>query len=79
MLTGDEDGEAVRLLVTILDRTWTIAGVNTRVVEEREFHDGVLAEISWNYHVQAADGTICYYGEDEDAVEDGGISHEGTW
>lgn len=79
VLTGEEDGEAVRLLVTVLDRTRTIAGVNTRVVEEREFHDGVLAEISWNYHVQATDGTICYYGEDEDAFEEGGISHEGTW
>ena len=79
ILTGEEDGESVVLQVTVLDRTRTIAGVTTRVVEEREFHDGELAEVSWNYHVQAADGTICYYGEDEDAYEDGGISHEGTW
>lgn len=79
ILTGEEDGEAVVLQVTVLDRTRTIAGVTTRVVEEREFHNGELAEISWNYHVQAADGSICYYGEDEDAFEDGGISHEGTW
>ena len=79
ILTGEEDGEAVVLQVTVLDRTRTIAGVTTRVVEEREFHDGELAEISWNYHVQAADGSICYYGEDEDAFEEGGISHEGTW
>jgi hypothetical protein len=79
ILTGEEDGEAVVLHVTVLDRTRTIAGVTTRVVEEREFHDGELAEVSWNYHVQASDGTICYYGEDEDAYEDGGISHEGTW
>jgi hypothetical protein len=79
ILTGEEEGEAVVLQVTVLDRTRTIAGVTTRVVEEREFHDGELAEVSWNYHVQAADGSICYYGEDEDAYEDGGISHEGTW
>jgi hypothetical protein len=79
ILTGEEDGEAVVLQVTVLDRTRTIAGVTTRVVEEREFHDGELAEVSWNYHVQASDGSICYYGEDEDAYEEGGISHEGTW
>jgi hypothetical protein len=79
ILTGEEDGEAVVLQVTVLDRTRTIAGVTTRVVEEREFHDGELAEVSWNYHVQASDGAICYYGEDEDAYEDGEISHEGTW
>ena len=60
ILTGEEDGEAVVLQVTVLDRTRTIAGVTTRVVEEREFHDGELAEVSWNYHVQASDGAICY-------------------
>jgi hypothetical protein len=48
ILTGEEDGEAVVLQVTVLDRTRTIAGVTTRVVEGREFHVGELAVVSWN-------------------------------
>jgi hypothetical protein len=79
ILTGEEEGEAVVLQVTVLDRTRTIAGVTTRVVEEREFRDGELAEVTWNYHVRASDGTNCYYGEDVDIYEEGGISHEGAW
>jgi hypothetical protein len=79
ILTGEENGESIELRVTVLDRTRVIAGVTTRVIEEREFVDGVLAEVTWNYHVEASDGTNCYYGEDVDIYEDGGISHDGAW
>ena len=79
ILTGEEDGETIVFQLTVLDRTRVIAGVTTRVIEEREFVNGTLAEVSWNYHVQASDGTICYYGEDVDAYENGGVSHEGAW
>jgi hypothetical protein len=79
VLTGEENGETHRLQVTVLDRTRTIAGVTTRVVEEREWVNDVLSEVTWNYHVQAPDGTNCYYGEDVDIYEDTGISHEGAW
>lgn len=79
VLTGEEDGETIVFQLTVLDRTRVIAGVTTRVIEEREFVNGALAEVSWNYHVQASDGTICYYGEDVDAYENGGVSHEGAW
>lgn len=79
ILSGEEDGETVTLQFTVLNLTRVIAGVTTRVIEEREFVDGELAEVSWNYFVQASDGTICYYGEDVDIYEDGGVSHEGAW
>jgi hypothetical protein len=79
VLTGEEGGDSITLQVTVLDRTRTIAGVTTRVVEEREWANGDLSEVTWNYHVQAPDGTNCYYGEDVDIYEDGGISHEGAW
>ncbi|HET8622160.1 MAG TPA: hypothetical protein VFM14_01225 [Gemmatimonadales bacterium] len=79
ILTGAEDGEAIILQVTVLDQTRVIEGVTTRVIEERETIDGELFEVTWNYFVQAADGTICYYGEDVDIFEEGGISHEGAW
>jgi len=79
ILTGEDEGEAVRLQVTVLNQTRVIAGVTTRVIEERETVDGELFEVTWNYFVQAADGTICYYGEDVDIYEDTGISHAGAW
>ena len=79
VLEAEEDGETITMQLTVLDRTRVIEGVVTRVVEEREFVDGELSEVTWNYHVQASDGTICYYGEDVDVYDEDGITHEGAW
>lgn len=77
---GEEDDAEVRVLITVLDETRTVDGVTTRVIEEREWEDDELLEISWNYYAQAGDGTICYFGEDVDIYEEGGgIVHEGAW
>jgi hypothetical protein len=76
---GDEDGEAVELQITVLDETRTIEGVTTRVIEEREWIDDELVEVSWNYYAQTSAGTVCYFGEDVDIFEEGGIAHEGAW
>ena len=76
---GEEDGEPVSLLITVLDQTRVIDGVETLVIEEREWEDDELLEVSWNYFAQAADGTVCYFGEDVDIFEDEEISHEGAW
>jgi hypothetical protein len=79
ILTGESDGEDTEIQITVLNQTRVIEGVTTRVIEERERVDGELFEVSWNYFVQAGDGTICYFGEDVDIYEDGDISHEGAW
>jgi hypothetical protein len=79
VLTGEEDGEAVDLQITVLDNTRNVGGVTTRVIEEREWIDGELREVSWNYYAQASDGSICYFGEDVDIFEEGGIVHDGAW
>jgi hypothetical protein len=64
----------------VLGETRLIDDVTTRVIEEREWEDGELLEISWNYFAQAEDGTICYFGEDVDIYEgEDEISHEGAW
>ncbi len=77
---GEEEGVPVRLLITVVDETRLIAGVTTRVIEEREWEDDELLEISWNYYAQAGDGTICYFGEDVDIYEEEDeIVHEGAW
>jgi hypothetical protein len=80
-LEGEEDeGTFIEVMITVLDETEVVAGVTTRVVEEAEFEDGEVVEISRNFYAQADDGTVCYFGEDVDDFEDGEIvSHEGSW
>jgi hypothetical protein len=75
------EGGGLQIRITVLDETETVAGVETRVVEEHESIDGRVAEISRNFFAQARDGTVCYFGEDVDIYnEDGDItSHSGAW
>ena len=77
---GTENGADLALRITVLDETETVAGVQTRVLEEREWEDGELIEVSRNYFAQTAGGTVCYFGEAVDIYEGGGIvSHDGAW
>ncbi len=81
VLEGEEDGEAVQLIVTVLNETKVVDGIETRVVEERETEGGELIEVSRNYFALCSpDNDIFYFGEDVDIYEDGEIvSHEGGW
>ena len=79
---GEDDGQVLDLVVTVLDETEVVAGVTTRVLEEHESLDGHVVEISRNFFAQAEDGSICYFGEDVDIFdpETGEIvSNEGAW
>jgi hypothetical protein len=66
------EGGNERVEVTVLDETEIVAGVTTRVIEEREYKNGKVKEVSRNYFAQASDGTVCYFGEAVDP-------HEGVW
>ncbi|MGH7556539.1 MAG: hypothetical protein ACREMD_01900 [Gemmatimonadota bacterium] len=83
MRVGSEwvlEGGGERAVITVLDETEMVGGVTTRVIEEREFEDGDLVEVSRNFFAQASGGTVCYFGEDVDNYEDGEIvSHESEW
>jgi hypothetical protein len=58
VLTGVDEGVARRLEIRVLDQTELVAGVTTRVLEERDFEAGELVEVSRNFFVQAPDGTV---------------------
>ena len=75
-----EDGHS-KVIKKVLRDTKTIAGVETRIVEEREWHDGKLAEVSRNYFaICAKTKDVFYFGEDVDEYEDGKVvGHAGTW
>jgi hypothetical protein len=75
-----EDG-STRLVVTVLDETKTVDGVETRIVEERETEKGQLIEVSRNYFaISRLTNAVYYFGEDVDMYENGKVKdHEGTW
>lgn len=77
--SGEEDGELVELRISIPEQTEMVGDVTTRVVEEREWIAGQLIEFSRNFVAATEEGTICYFGEDVDIYEEGGISHAGAW
>ncbi len=90
LLEGDDEGEIVRVQIRVLSQTKKISFkdeegetlvVNARVVEEREWKDGELVEVSRNYYARCVQtGDIYYFGEDVDIYEDGEVvSHEGAW
>lgn len=78
---GKEGRKTVDLVITVLNETKQVAGVETRIVEERESVDGELVEVSRNYFaVGATTKTVYYFGEDVDIYRNGKVtSHEGAW
>jgi hypothetical protein len=78
---GKEDGEEITLIITVLNETKIVSGIETRIVEERESSDGELYEVSRNYFAVCKEtNDIYYFGEDVDEYEDGKITgHSGTW
>jgi len=75
--------EHVVLVVTVLDETEEVAGVTTRVVEERETADGRLVEISRNFFALCEqNNSVVYFGEDVDNYDETGttvVNHDGGW
>jgi len=78
---GREEKESVHLEITVLMETRNIGGVETRVIEEKESHNGRIEEISRNLYAVCGPGNdVFYFGEEVDMYKDGKISgHEGAW
>jgi hypothetical protein len=56
------------------------ADVRCHILQETEFKDARIAEISQNYFAQADDGSVYYFGETVDEYDGGRVvSHEGSW
>lgn len=82
ILAGQEEGTVIKVIITVLSRTKVIQGVRTRVVEEREFENGRITEISRNYYaISKTTNSVFYFGEDVDMFDERGriVSNEGTW
>jgi hypothetical protein len=75
------EGDDMKLEITVLDETKLVDGVTTRIVEEREWKDGQLYEVSRNYFAMCeATKDVFYFGEDVDFYENGKVvRHDGSW
>jgi hypothetical protein len=75
------EGGDTKLQMTVLNETKMVDGVNTRVVEEREWKEGKLHEVARNYFAiceQTKD--VFYFGENVDFYENGKVvKHDGSW
>jgi hypothetical protein len=78
---GKEAGQAGKLVITVLNETLNVGGVDTRIVEEREWSGGGLIEVSRNYFAfHPATGDVYYFGEDVDMYKKGKVAnHDGSW
>jgi len=65
----------------VLNETRSVAGVDTRIVEERETDGGNLVEVSRNFFaISKRTNSVFYFGEEVDVYKDGKIAnHEGAW
>jgi hypothetical protein len=68
-------------VLTVLDETKLIDGVETRVVEDRETRKGQVVELTKDYYaIDSSTNDVYYFGEEVDAYKNGKIAgHEGTW
>ena len=74
------EGGQEKLVITVLNETKMVDGVETRVIEERETKDGQLVEVSRNYFaISNRTNDVFYFGEEVDIYKAGGVTHEGAW
>jgi hypothetical protein len=81
---GSEDGERITVadvyMPTTRDFAFNGATVTCRLLQETEFENGELVEISYNWFAEADDGSVWYFGETVDDYEDGVVvEHGGSW
>src|SRR5215813_4844961 len=74
------EGGGTQLIITVLNETKRVDGVETRVVEERETKNGQLIEVARNYlAISRRTNDIFYFGEDVDMYKGGKVvNHDGS-
>jgi hypothetical protein len=77
---GTKNGRASRETVTVLRATRRILGIACRVVHDRVFVNGALAEDTFDWYAQDKAGNVWYFGEATEELERGNVtSREGSW
>ncbi len=77
---GVSDGDDVRIETTVTADTREVMGITAVVVRDTEYVDGELAEDTYDWFAQDAEGNVWYLGEETAEYEDGEVvSTEGSW
>lgn len=78
---GVKDGKPARDVLTVTHRTRKIAGARCRVVHDRLYLRGRLAERTTDWYTQDAKGNVWYYGEATAELDAHGrvTTTEGSW
>jgi len=85
ILEGKEGSKELRIERTLrpdIHKTFKVGKqtIEVLVMEDREFENGKLSEVTLDYFAQADDGTVYYLGEDVDEYKDGKVAgHSGAW
>jgi hypothetical protein len=85
ILEGKEGSKELRIERTMkpeIRKTFKVGKqtIEVLVMEDREFENGKLSEVTLDYFAQADDGTVYYLGEDVDEYKDGKVvGHSGAW
>ena len=85
ILEGKEGSKELRIERTLkpdIRKTFKVGKqtIEVLVMEDREFENGKLSEVTLDYFAQADDGTVYYLGEDVDEYKDGKVvGHSGAW
>ena len=84
VLEGKEDGKSVRVVRTRLTSKKRFVIHNQSItpltLEDREFEEGKLKEVTLDYFAQDDVGNVYYLGEDVDNYNDGKVvGHGGAW
>ena len=76
-----EDGERIphQITFTVTDLTKVISGVKTVVVWVEDINDGELVEREIAFYGQDDDGTVWYFGEHPEELEEGKVVDAPTW
>ena len=77
---GTEGGTRIRIESRVVDATATLAGVEVRAVEVKEYENGRYSERTLDYYAQHRDGSVWYFGERVEDIKDGKVAgHSGQW
>jgi hypothetical protein len=79
-LRGETEEGIERETVRVTDRTRTIMGVRTTVVEDVMRTDGEVSESTQDWYAQDREGNVWYFGEETAEYENGRIlNRRGSW
>ena len=70
-----------KLVITVLDETREVDGIMTRVVEEKEWKNEQIIEVSRNFFAICEEtNDVFYFGEEVDMYRNGKVAnHKGAW